>query len=316
VINAGHVFGGWLLERAPLEDMPTIKNITNQKLASHYSSGENNPYTQRKERNKESFENPEGHGYRYIRINEHEKWLYSIMRPLNNITLNQNQLIEALFITSDTIRICYSASSGTNNLNDPTAIYGCDNNLVINPAYPSMFLGEPQEINAAHVTDIVNLRAFFDEAKFSSIIRTIKLFTSMGNIGEHDELKILGYFAVLESLLSHAPKSNESADSITRQLKRNLLLLDNRLRLHGSDFGFDSFTSSKPETVIGKLYSIRSSIAHGNDPKDVVCWFSENAGSRNGVTWMNHISLYLFTIVQKTLQCALREPQLITDLKG
>ena len=136
-------------------------------------------------------------------------------------------------------------------------------------------------------------------------------------VGDGSKLKVLGYFAVLESLLSHVPKPNDSADSITRQLKRNLLLLNNRIKLTDVEFGLDSFKNSDPDKVVSQLYALRSKFAHGGDATNETKWF-DSRRPQHYDSWgpQNWITSYLRSVVQKVLQCALREPQLVIDLKG
>lgn len=48
------------------------------------------------------------------------------------------------------------------------------------------------------------------------------------SLPHHSPLRFLGYFAVLESLLTHAPQPKDPYDSITRQVKKKLALLNRR----------------------------------------------------------------------------------------
>lgn len=73
-------------------------------------------------------------------------------------------------------------------------------------------------------------------------------------------LQILGYFAILESILTHQPAPEDRYDSITRQITRKLALLNKRWQpsLNYSDFG-----SATHEKIWSKMYAYRSAIAHG-----------------------------------------------------
>ena len=146
-----------------------------------------------------------------------------------------------------------------------------------------------------------------------SISNAIGLFISLDHMPDYALMKHLGYFTVIESLLSHAPSANDSADSIRRQLERNLILIDHRLAHSGRSLGLSDF-DAKPSTVIGKLYSYRSAIAHGSPLekplKQLVQLMPEKP--TNQILWANE---WLRKLVRRVLFAAVSEPELVTDLK-
>ncbi|HEU0049225.1 MAG TPA: hypothetical protein VFQ43_16665 [Nitrososphaera sp.] len=79
----------------------------------------------------------------------------------------------------------------------------------------------------------------------------------------HSPLRFLGYFGLLESLLTHAPKPDDRYDSITRQVKTKLALLENRW---SSRLDYSAFNETRPGKIWTKMYSCRSQIAHGTAP--------------------------------------------------
>ena len=79
----------------------------------------------------------------------------------------------------------------------------------------------------------------------------------------YSPLRFLGYFAILESLLTHAPKPSDPYSSITRQVQKKLILLDHRWT-HKINYG--PFGEAKPEKVWSTMYGYRSLIAHGGQP--------------------------------------------------
>jgi hypothetical protein len=74
-------------------------------------------------------------------------------------------------------------------------------------------------------------------------------------------LRFLGYFSILESLLTHNPNPKDPNDSLTRQVVAKTALLNNRFerRLDYSPFG--SIDHKKLWTL---LYAYRSKLAHGD----------------------------------------------------
>jgi hypothetical protein len=82
---------------------------------------------------------------------------------------------------------------------------------------------------------------------------------------------MLGHFGVLEDLLSHPPEPHDPVDSITRQLRRNLVLLDHH-RPPRAGLGLDASPNATAAQVISHLYSYRSAVAHGGEGAGPVTW--------------------------------------------
>jgi len=117
----------------------------------------------------------------------------------------------------------------------------------------------PTEIG--DLDDLHDILSHFDPKLLPTFVpNSLNLFCSLDRLPDHEPIKVLGYFTVLESLLSHAPADNDRADSIRRQLERNLILLDNRLKRIDQSMGFEEFGNIGPRKLIGKLYSYRSDI--------------------------------------------------------
>jgi hypothetical protein len=117
-------------------------------------------------------------------------------------------------------------------------------------------------------------------------------------------LRFLGYFAILESLLTHAPKASDPYDSITRQVRRKLMLLDHRWT-HPIDYS--PFCGATPETVWSKMYSYRSLVAHGGEPK----FEKDLKVLQNEETALKLIKETVKAVIRQTLS----EPQLLLDLR-
>ena len=117
-------------------------------------------------------------------------------------------------------------------------------------------------------------------------------------------LRFLGYFATLESLLTHRPNQSDPYDSITRQVKKKLALLDHRWQ---PNIDYGPFAGARPDTIWAKMYEYRSSLAHGDAPS------FENEFQTLG----NHDNAV--TLVRQTVKAVIRqalvEPRLIADLR-
>jgi len=121
----------------------------------------------------------------------------------------------------------------------------------------------------------------------------------------HDSsLRFLGYFALLESVLTHSPKPEDRYDSITRQVQKKLSLLNSRWA-RKIDYG--PFAGATHEKIWSKMYEYRSKIAHGGTAD-----FSNDLKVLKGVS--EALTLIRET-VKSVLRHALLEPQLLRDLR-
>lgn len=123
-------------------------------------------------------------------------------------------------------------------------------------------------------------------------------------VPSHSPLRFLGLFAVLESLLTHPPKPTDPYDSITRQIKKKVALVDHRCQPH---LDYSAFGDSDPEKIWTKMYIYRSALAHGGAP------------TFDGELQMlgNHANALRLVkqAAKAVIRQALIEPQLLADLK-
>ena len=169
------------------------------------------------------------------------------------------------------------------------------------------------------------------------IRRCVQLRCDLGNEGHQDlrtalvrfqqldanpegELKVLGYFSIPESLLAHKPKPQDTYDSITRQLQRNLILLGNRV----DEVQIFGEMQLAPKKVVAKMYGARSAIAHGRTDLSDVESLIQNYRGPELISpladkeqpdamrrWFSH---YVRALTRRLLRCALIEPDLVADL--
>lgn len=131
-----------------------------------------------------------------------------------------------------------------------------------------------------------------------------------GRIGElkgfphSSPLRFLGYFAILESLLTHAPKPSDPYDSITRQVRKKLTLLDHRFPQH-MDYG--AFGGASLETVWTRMYAYRSQLAHGLSPRFT--------GDLQLLVDHDTALQLVKETTKAVIRQALSEPQLLLDLR-
>ncbi|MGH9686608.1 MAG: hypothetical protein ACRD5K_05905 [Candidatus Acidiferrales bacterium] len=118
------------------------------------------------------------------------------------------------------------------------------------------------------------------------------------------QLRFLGYFALLESLLTHPPKPLDPYDSITRQVKKKLALLDRRF---SRKIDYAPFGGAGAESVWSKMYDYRSLVAHGGSP--------QFAGQLQVLGNAETALTLIKETVKAVIRQALTEPQLIVDLR-
>jgi hypothetical protein len=119
------------------------------------------------------------------------------------------------------------------------------------------------------------------------------------------QLRFLGYFALLESILTHQPKPDDRYDTITRQVKKKLALLDKRWARKINYSPFPGVSGS--ERVWALMYSYRSAIAHGGNP--------DFARELKALKTAGHALVLLKDTVKAVLRHALIEPELLNDLR-
>lgn len=172
----------------------------------------------------------------------------------------------------------------------------------VSPARPDFFT----DVSAADVEVIRRTREKLEEHDHDlvDLRRLIAQLRSLKALQRHSPLRFLGYFAVLEELLTHAPKPTDPYESITRQVRKKVALLDNRWYIH-LDYG--PFRDAAPDTVWTKMYSYRSLLAHGGA--------AEFTGQL--ATLGNHENALKLVkdCVKAVMRQALEEPQLLRDLR-
>ena len=164
---------------------------------------------------------------------------------------------------------------------------------------------EIQSNQAAKITDViaqvVNTAPHTQDCK-----RLIEQFDSIKHLPRESPLVFLGYFGILEALLTHAPKSTDPYDTITRQVKNKIALLNNNhwpYRLDYSPFG-----GASPDTVWTRMYNYRSLLAHG-EPAALTGTLAVLGNPDRALSLLK-------SAVKSSLLFALGKPDLMADLKN
>jgi hypothetical protein len=95
----------------------------------------------------------------------------------------------------------------------------------------------------------------------------INNYEHLHTIPKHSPLSILGYFAILELLITHKPRSNETLDSVTHQVSNKMILLQETFLSDSKLSPSQYFSNGSDNKKLWKLlYSYRSNLAHGVSP--------------------------------------------------
>jgi hypothetical protein len=113
------------------------------------------------------------------------------------------------------------------------------------------------EIGRREVEEIATLHIQLQNYNKQQVLDLTPFLSELGNlktVPHTSTIFPLGYFALLESLLTHAPEPKDIHESLTKQIMRKVKLLNNRLpkRIDYSPFG-----QTPPETIWKKMYAYR-----------------------------------------------------------
>jgi hypothetical protein len=131
-------------------------------------------------------------------------------------------------------------------------------------------------------------------------------FSSIRRVPFNSELLVVGYFSIIESLITHAPRLTETLDSINHQIRNKMILLRKR---YSRDVQYATyFLDAKEDVLWKKLYGYRSCLAHGNVP-DFKKEFQVLKDHSS-------VSAFLKENIKELILVALREPGFMSDLRN
>ena len=168
------------------------------------------------------------------------------------------------------------------------------------------YLYDPFNFPTSEIEKLKNIINSIEDIKenYPSIFHSIKILNEMSKLSDLSDFKILSYFSILESLITHKPKNSE--DSITKQIVSKIKQINNELSIK-INFNF-FFKQEDEDKIIKKLYAFRSAIAHGGS-------FSFEKKKNKILKDRNTVLVFIRHLVKRCICYAILEPQLITDLK-
>lgn len=135
--------------------------------------------------------------------------------------------------------------------------------------------------------------------------RAFKRFNSLCSVSKYSELAVIGLFSVIESLITHAPKLTESADSLSHQLRSKIPLVRKRFARTLDQASY--FDDVSEENLWSRLYDYRGAIVHGEH--------ATFGGKSQVLRDIRAVVDFLRETTKLLLIGSLREPVLMRDLK-
>ena len=127
----------------------------------------------------------------------------------------------------------------------------------------------------------------------------------LGALPRNSSLTLLGLFGVIECIVTHNPSPNDPTDSLGRQIRKKVPMLQRRFWPRPDPWPFPP--NMDDEKLWKELYTLRSDVAHGADTADRRRdWKLKNVPI---------VMTYLRSTAQQLILAALREPEFLRDIK-
>lgn len=281
----------FILDRATEKEIELLKSKFGTSFSEWFITPALNPFELKKEKNT------------YSKLSSDQLHYWVIRHEANYIIVNDFPIFNLLFPSS----IYPTASIFFNN----EGFVDCTTNIgnirnIIKQLSTNFTISH---VNQDSIVLFNGLKATLNDPEFQKynfIKSSIDDFYRLIDIPNSSDLKIIGYFSIIEKLISS--RKSVQINSINFQLQNKLNLLNNR-----SNFKIDLFSQTKPtdkttfKTIIELLYKYRSCIAHGSE-----------------IDFKNELQILvntkiadklIYDLCKMTLIGSIQEPELIVDLR-
>jgi hypothetical protein len=175
-------------------------------------------------------------------------------------------------------------------------------------SHPKMFGNCGNGADTIDTVELIETNGYFQSIKACEkeqplIYKSIRDFFQLKSLPRNSSMVILGYFAVIESLVTHDPK--DDFDSLNHQISTKMTLLSKRFKRQMDYNGH--FEQPDQERVWKKLYGYRSALAHGT-PADFKLKFKSLKDPSNALNFLKEAA-------KLTLLFAMKEPDFLADFK-
>lgn len=295
------LFESYILKKANKEQIKTIRNyVADYTKILHHNINRYEYYAEPKK---------DGHTFHPL---DKKNWRYWVIEYPE---INMSDAVPlALALSKLDLTILFSAAyTGIKTITGKEVAGVVSNQLkTLNFFYNTQFDKlENKPINETDISEINTL--FYSITKFNKnkdnyefIDKALQDYLNLQNIPEKSIYRILGYFSILELLLtSYKPNEN----SINNQLQTKINLVNNQAKnsINFREYFGDADTNTL-EIIIAKLYKYRNDIAHGNksDFEKKLNIFKNKR---------SYIKEFLRDLTKNVLIFAIEKPELILDLK-
>jgi hypothetical protein len=167
-----------------------------------------------------------------------------------------------------------------------------------------------KKYEAVDLEDLLILKKYYslianDQSKYDKTGFVLELYSSTSGLWIHSGLLTLSLFSIIESIIAHKPRLTETLDSITHQIKHKLNLLSKRFDQavkHEEYFGEIGYPK-----LWGKLYGLRSDIAHGQK--------YDFTGANGTLKSLENVNNFLDKVSKELIKLSIEEHELISDLR-
>jgi hypothetical protein len=164
-----------------------------------------------------------------------------------------------------------------------------------------------KQIKDSEIKEITENHALIKstEKSYPILNKAQQNFSQLKSLHRQSQLVTLGYFSIIEALITHKPRLNESLDSLIHQVSTKMVLLSKKFQRR---LDYDShFGQLEKDKVWKLLYGYRSALAHGKHAD-----FKSEFKSLKDIS---NVLSFLKESVKLTLLLAMKDPDFLTDLK-
>ena len=161
-----------------------------------------------------------------------------------------------------------------------------------------------KEIEVREITENYALVKAIEKSD-SMAYKALNSFSQLKSLPRQSQMVTFGYFSIIEALITHRPRLNESLDSLNHQVSTKMVLLSKKFQRQ-LDYNHH-FGELEKDKVWKQLYGYRSALAHGIHAE----FNSEFKNLRD----LPNVLRFLKEAVKLTLLLAMKEPDFLADLK-
>ncbi len=171
----------------------------------------------------------------------------------------------------------------------------------------SKIVEQPQTISSEQIGTITSLMEQIRSIplEYPYISAALNTMNALRRVPTGSDLYVVGLFSIIEAVITHKPRLNETLDSLNHQIVSKMILLRKMFR---RAIPFEPhFTASTEERVWKRLYAYRSHVTHGN--------LTDFENDFNDLRSHETVCRFLHDNVKELMKIALDNPSFVEDLR-